>query len=253
MSGLVQPGNCSFNDAGTLSITESVLEPIPFAVNKQECVDTFLPHWYSAKMKKGVNNDDMQPFNSYIIEQIGKNVSTDVEAMIWKSKYYATGTTYLKKFDGFLATLKAGAANDVSGVTLSGTNIIAQLKRAYAAIPTAVIDKVKIYLNRKMIGFYLESQAERETLLESGAVAKYQYLGIELYETPGLPDNIIIIAEPANLIVGTDLGSDLNEVKVIDRRETEGDRNFRYVLRFTLDTTVVYPAEVVFYGENLWT
>lgn len=254
MSNLLQRGGCDFNDSGDLAITEAILEPKPFKVNKKECVTTFLPHWYSAKMRAGANNSDMTPFNQFIIEQIGKNIAKDVETLIWQAKYVSTGTTTSTAFDGFLWTLKNGSAIDLTGSTLTKTNIISNgFERAYNAIPSAIMSRgnVKFYANRKMIGFYLQNlaaQGDRTTESEG----MIQYLDIPILETPGLPDNIILAAEPSNLMVGTDLAGDMNEISLIDRKPIDGSDNFYYIAKFTLDCAVAYTGEVVFLGENLW-
>ena len=55
-----------------------------------------------------------------------------------------------------------------------------------------------------------------------------------LFLANGSSDNTAALAQKSNLYFGTNLVSDMNEVRVIDTSETLGDQNARFVSRFAM-------------------
>jgi hypothetical protein len=58
------------------------------------------------------------------------------------------------------------------------------------------------------------------------AILKQVY-GYEIYVCPGFSNDCLLFAQPENLFVGTDLVSDMNEVKVVDMSLTDASDNVR--------------------------
>ena len=72
--------------------------------------------------------------------------------------------------------------------------------------------------------------------------------GIQIVHCPGMSDNVVIAATDDNLIFGTGLLSDQNEIKLIDMAPIDGSQNFRFVARFTGVATYINPEDIVTYG-----
>jgi len=72
--------------------------------------------------------------------------------------------------------------------------------------------------------------------------------GLPLFLANGLSDNTAALTQKSNLYFGTNLVSDMNEVRVIDTSETLGDQNVRFVSRFAYGIQYGYGAEIVFYS-----
>lgn len=246
-SDIVQAGSCDFTPTSGLTITEASLEPCEYKINETICFEDIYQTWDSADMAAGINNENLpQSLLDAITEAYVKQFAHEVEEMIWQNNYPSGSSDC---FTGFLRQLLDGGA--VTGVTsaVTSTNIVTLLNKAYALVPSCILGKPKselvIFLSHKALAMYemnLATQGVR-TSIEAGVPTLY---GIELKAISGLPDDdIIIIAERANMFVGTDLMADFNEIKLIDMRQTTGDEAVRFILKAKLDVAVAYPAEVV--------
>ena len=71
--------------------------------------------------------------------------------------------------------------------------------------------------------------------------------GIPLFLASGMSTNTMALAQTSNLYFGTNVLSDLNEVRVIDTSETLGDRNARFVSRFAYGIQYGIAEEIVLY------
>ncbi len=246
-SDIVQAGSCDFTPTSGLTITEASLEPCEYKINETICFEDIYQTWDSADMAAGINNENLpQSLLDAITEAYVKQFAHEVEEMIWQNNYPSGSSDC---FTGFLRQLLDGGA--VTGATsaVTSSNIVTLLNKAYALVPSCILGKPKselvIFLSHKALAMYemnLATQGVR-TSIEAGVPTLY---GIELKAISGLPDDdIIIIAERANMFVGTDLMSDFNEIKLIDMRQTTGDEAVRFILKAKLDVAVAYPAEVV--------
>ena len=246
-SDIVQAGSCDFTPTSGLTITEASLEPCEYKINETICFEDIYQTWDSADMAAGINNENLpQSLLDAITEAYVKQFAHEVEEMIWQNNYPSGSSDC---FTGFLRQLLDGGA--VTGATsaVTSSNIVTLLNKAYALVPSCILGKPKselvIFLSHKALAMYemnLATQGVR-TSIEAGVPTLY---GIELKAISGLPDDdIIIIAERANMFVGTDLMADFNEIKLIDMRQTTGDEAVRFILKAKLDVAVAYPAEVV--------
>ena len=249
---IVQANSCDFSATSGATITEAVLEPVKFKINETICFEDIMDTWDAGDMTAGANNDNI-PANlaDALTNAYTSAMAKKVEEMIWQSDKTLTGATILNLFDGYEVIL-SGSTQGVTGTTLTVSNIVTELNKVYAALPSAVAKKPKaelvFFMSHKAAQLYemnLASQGINTTL--NAGVASNIY-GIEVKPVGGLSnDNIIVLGEKANFYVGTDLNSDFNEIKLIDMRETTGDESVRFILKAKLDVAVAYPLEVVFY------
>ena len=106
---------------------------------------------------------------------------------------------------------------------------------------------LKIYVNRKTAQLY------RQALAAAGYLQTFQgtttfpltFNGYEVYVCPGIADNVVILATPANLVFGTDLLSDQNEVKVVDMSFTDASDNVRMAMRFRAGVQFAVRGDIV--------
>lgn len=138
---------CDFTDSGTVTYAERVLEPKKLDVNTQVCKADFLKSWEGANMTAGLNGTLPVEFVDYLIGQTAERVSQEIQQSIWDGNGANDG-----QFDGFKLLLAAdGDVNDVAAGTLAAGNIVAELDKVVAAIPSAVYGKedLKILASNK--------------------------------------------------------------------------------------------------------
>lgn len=242
---IIQAGSCDFAATSGVTITEAVLEPQKFKINEQICFEDLENTWED-------NSQNMAAeLQSALTEAYVSAAAKAVENMIWQSDTAATGTTTMNLFDGFEKIL-SGSTQSLSATTLTVSNIVTEINKVYAALPSAVAKKPKsdliLFMSHKAYALYEMNLAAQGINTTSGTGSYANIYGIEIKPVSGLSnDNILVLGEKANFYVGTNLASDFNEIKIIDLRETIGDEAVRFILKGKLDVAVAYPLEVVFY------
>ena len=251
-SGIVQVGGCEFTPTSGMTITEGVLDPQRIKVNESLCFDEFDELWDSEDMTAGQHAQNVpQELLNAITEEFTNQVAKEVEEVIWQGEYDATGTTISDLFSGYEALLEAGNAVKLTGDTLTTANILTELDKVYAALPAGVRKKGKdalvFFVSYKAAALYeMNLQAQGMNTSATGGVMSVY--GIELKPVGGLSnDNMIVLGARDNFYFGTDLQSDMNEIKLIDMRETTGDDAVRFIMKAKADVTIAFTNEVVWY------
>jgi len=155
-SGVVADATCDFTGAGTLALTEKVLEPKNLQINLDLCKSTLLDSWEALQMRAGAGAPPPASFDDYVISYMGEIIAQATEESIW------SGTAVAGKFNGFLGAatgyLLPGVDATVVQSTASGAyvagNIIANLQTLtadMAANLSAVLRKedLHIYMSPK--------------------------------------------------------------------------------------------------------
>lgn len=237
--------SCGHVPAGAITLSEKVLEPIKFKDDFEVCKEDFRAQWSEETMGASAHNDNAPKdiMDAILVEKLAQTAE-ELDFNLWNGNSNNTD-----EFDGFLKLFAADA--DVIDVDLPAAtteaNVEAQLKLALAAVPISLRRKtLKVGVSpdvAQAYSFYLISKGisnglggDANTMLKFG---KY-----DLVEINGLPSSTIVIAEPKNLIFGTGLLADHNDVRLVDQDET--------LLNGKVIGTMVYNAGVQYYnGEEI--
>jgi len=252
-SSLVADASCDFADAGTLALTEAVLEPKNLQINVDLCKKTLLSGFESEEMKAGAFNRTAPTFDQYVLSYFGEIIADSVEGSIWTGSGAANSGT----FKGFLTAggaFAAGGTVQVNNVGGAGTaytaaNIIAQLQFLVASIPANVYGKedLRIYMNMKTYRFYISAISALGYVNAYSMNGDYipMFEGITIQPCPGMPDDKLVAAQISNLFYGTDLLSDDTNIKMLDMTQLDGSDNMRVVAKFSGGVQVGVGADSV--------
>jgi len=257
--GLLKDASCDFTATSTVTLTERIITPKELQVNVQLCKSDFVDTYQALEM--GYSAHDVLPksFADYLLAYMAEKVAAANEVAIWNG---ATGTS--GSFDGFMTLLTADAAlpaaNEISGTTLSASNIITELQKVVSAIPAAVYgkDDLRIYVSQNAYKLYVQSLGGfgASGLGANGfdgkgnnqAFGDLMFGGVPLVVAEGLTANQMLAAEKSNLFFGTGLLSDQNEIKVIDMAEVDGSKNVRIIMRMSAGVQYANVEDIVTYG-----
>ena len=247
MDAILKDASCDFDPSSNVTLSERILQPEEFQVNLQLCKKDFRQDWEANSM--GFSQYDNLPskFSDFLIAQVAAKVAEKVEQNIWQG-----ATANAGEFDGFQALLAADSdVVDVSGTTLTASNIVAEISKVVDAIPSGVYNKedLKIYIPTSAAKFYIQAQAAlgyRE--LYNVGKTEMNFQGIPLFTAPGLGANKMVAAESSNLFFGTGLLNDWQEVKLIDMADIDGSQNVRVVLRGSAGVQHGIGADIVLYS-----
>ena len=250
-TGFLANATCGFQSTGEVALSDVVLEPKELQVNIELCKANFRTQWEAMEMRGAITGQELPAsFQEFFIQKNLELIAKDFEVAIWQ------GTTGEGSFEGLQAKLAAnGDVVDVSGTTLSAANIMAELAKVYDAIPDEVYvaEDVKIIIPISAAKFYQQALAavgsDAGYLAQSTVGAKpLNYQGIDLVVANGLGANKMIAARTSDLHFGTNVLTDLAEVRVIDMAETDGSDNVRFVARMTGGTQITNGANIVYYS-----
>lgn len=247
---LLKDASCDFNADGTITHTERILEPKYLQVNKQLCKSDYISTWEALSLGFSAHHNVPRSFADYLTAYMAAKVAEENEINIWQGSSANSG-----EFDGFETLLASNAAQpsgqEVAGTTLTKANIVAQTESLVDAIPSTVWGKpdLGIYLGTKALKYYIQAQAALGYLDKYNVdQTAYNFQGIPLLHCPGMSDNVMVAALKSDLVFGTGLLGDHNEVKLIDMSDIDGSQNIRFIMRMSAGTQFMNGEDITTYG-----
>lgn len=238
---------CGYLPAGSIVLSEKVLEPKKFKDDFSVCKEDFRAQWSEESMGASAHNNNAPKdiMDAILVEKLAQTAE-ELDDNIWNGD-----GSNSDEFDGFLKLWLADSeVIDVDLDDVTESNVEAMLKLALNAIPVAIRRKsLKVGVSPDVFqaySFYLVSKGITNGL-GGDANTTPKFGKYDLVEINGLPDSTIVIAEPKNLIFGTGLLADHNEVVMKDEDEIG-------LLTGLVRGTMVYNAGVQYYNgaEIVW-
>tara|TARA_B110000211_G_scaffold21352_1_gene22143 strand:- start:1184 stop:2119 length:936 start_codon:yes stop_codon:yes gene_type:complete len=261
LSGAIANATCDFTTAGTVALTEKIIEPKELQVNLELCKTPFQSDWEAESMGYSAHDNLPKTFSDYFIGLMAEQIAEQTETDIW------SGAAGAGTFDGFKTLLNADAghtgAKKIVGEAITSTNVVAQLSLVEAQISDSVYDKEDLFIyasqnvfrayKSSLGGFQANGQGGNGYMSQgSNQDIDVQYFnGVKIVACNGLADNNIIVSQKSNLFFGTGLLSDHNEVKVLDMADLDGSKNVRFIMRYTAGVQYAVVDNIVSYGLGL--
>ena len=257
---ILKDASCDFTAAGTVTLTERILEVKDLQVNMSLCKQEF--HNTYMGIEQGYSSFDTLPksFADYLIGYVASKVAAKNETNFWTGDTSTTG-----EYDGIMTqvALDAGlpAAQEVAGTTVTASNVITELGSIVDAIPSTVYtkDDLHIYVSQNIARAYIRSLGGFGTsgLGANGTNAmgtqwynngSLSFDGVKIFVANGLADNTALCAEKSNLFFGCSLLSDTQEVRTIDMADIDGSQNVRVIMRMAAGAQYANVEDLVTYG-----
>jgi len=259
MDATVSPiaaATCDFTGAGTLALTEKVLEPVNLQINLDLCKATLLDSWEALQMRAGAGAPPPASFDDYVISYMGDIIGQATENSIWAGDANAGGDFlgFTGAANGWLrggtdATVVQAVLTGGAGVAPVVGTIIADIQAGLDAVPAAVIGKedLHIYLNQKNYQLYVQAISALGYLNAYNMQGEYvpMFNGIKVAVVNGLQNAAVVIAEKSNMFFGTDLLSDATRINLLDMSTLDGSDNMRMVARYSAGTQTGVGADIV--------
>ena len=257
LSGVIANASCDFTDAGTVALTERIIEPKELQVNLELCKTPFQSDWEAISMGYSAHDNLPSTFSDYFIGLMAGKIAEATENSVW------SGTDGAGSFDGFSTLLAAAtlpAGQDIAGVAVTAANVVEKLGDVVDAIPSSLYGNEDLYLyvsqnifrayKRALGGFQANGQGPNGVNgLGNNQDVDIQYFdGVKIVAANGLTDNKIVATLKTNLYFGTGLLADHNEVKVLDMADLDGSKNVRFIMRYTAGVQIGVLEDVVYYS-----
>ena len=241
--------SCGHAPAGTITLSEKVIEPKKVKNDFTVCKEDFRQTWSEDSMGASASNvnapaDIMEAIQLEMLSSQAAKVDDD----IWNGLNATAGEIgdgFIPQFAADGAVIKANNGITALGAATTESNVEAHLKAALNAIPVALRRKeVEVLVSSNVFQaytFYLISKGIAWNGTADDKMAKFGRYN--LVEIQGLPDDTIIAAEKKNLVFATGLNSDFNTVALEDE-DAIG------LLTGNVRGKIVYNAGVGYYNSN---
>lgn len=253
---IVANASCDFSDTSTITLAERILQPEEFQVNLELCKKDFRTDWEAAQMGMSVYDNLPPKFSDFLLAHVAAKVAQKTEQTIWEGVNTNSG-----EFDGLVTLALADSdVNDVSGhEAVTSSNVIAKLGTIVDDIPSTLYGRedLFLYVSQNIARAYVRAlggfasqvgsngfNAQGTQWYDNGALT---FDGVKMFVANGLADNTAVATYKDNLMFGTGLLSDQNEVKVIDMAEVDGSQNVRVIMRYTAGVQFGIAGDVVLY------
>ena len=215
--------SCGFTPSGAYVLSERTLSPVKAKIDTQVCKEDFRNQWSQDSIGASAANPNLpgDVRAAMIAEMLGE-VAEDTDDTIWNGSSANAG-----EWDGFItlfaadgSIIKDGNGFTAPGTTASKTTVLAALETVTSAAPSAVRNKKDFML----VGGSDVTLALYQYLNEKGAVNglglnannQLQYGKWPVMEIDGLPANTLLGYRKSNLVFGTGLLGDHNQVAISD-------------------------------------
>ena len=258
LSGAIANASCDFTDAGTVTLTEKIIQPKELQINLELCKTPFVSDWEAISMGYSAHDNLPKNFSDYFIGHIAAKVAEKTEQDIW------SGSAGAGSFDGFATLLATDAdlpaAQEVAGASVTAANVIDELGKVVDAIPSALYGNEDLYIyvsqnvwrayKRSLGGFQANGEGANGYMAQGNNqdIDIQWFDGVKVVCANGLADNTMIATLKSNLFFGTGLLADHNEVKVLDMADIDGSKNVRFVMRYTASVMYAVVEDIVTYG-----
>ena len=238
---------CDFTPLGTVTLTERILTLEKFQVHRQLCKKDFLADWEAKSEQNGQLHASLA---DAIIANVMAGVAARNEVLIWQGVNANTG-----EYAGFETLFLADAAVlDVAAPeAIVVGNVIEEMGKLVATLPTSVkraTEKPIIAVSSNV------AEAYRSAILGLGG-GFYLYQGesvvmnwqgqYDVIECPGMSDDTMAFYQKSNLIFGTNLLDQWNNVALLDMYASDLSDNVRFACSFFAGVQYGFGDEIAFY------
>lgn len=241
---------CGWNEAGTQTLSQRILETGNIKINMAYCDKEMLKYWtqYQVRVAAGQKN---LPFEEDFVNAVIANVKAAIETAIWQGDK-SSDNANLNKFDGLIKIIEAAAG--VNNVTYAeGATVKSIVANVLTAIPAAVYQKndVAIMMGTDMYRQYVnELVAENLFHYNPGTPIDEVVIpgtNVKVVGLAGLDNTGKVVAGSlSNFFYGTDM---VNDEEKFELWYSQDFREFRLAIEFNAGVQIAYPSEIVYAKE----
>lgn len=251
--------DCAWTPQQIAKLSEKELKVKTYKINLEQCLDDLERKRTIWMMGPGAKNQELpDTLEDATMALLANELSSEIETKIFKGD----SSQNANDFDGVLKVLTDSAdAVKIKGVALTKENVVEEIEKAFAALPEDVAalglekESLNIYVSYATLmkvkialaGVFGSNVVVNPNFIVENEVVKY--LGAEIVPVKGIGDNDMVVAEASNFLLGTDLLSDLEEMR-LGQFAAPNDNKIFIDGRLRLGFVIPFEDEVVYYSPN---
>ena len=247
---VLQAFDCDFDNTGAV-LSAKTMSVCQLKVNTEICQTELEGSFISEWMRQGSNIAEFTPaaFLTHVTDRLGAKVSDELEIATWQG--ISTICTGLQEsFSGSYSSNTVLV--QLSGVSITSANVVAEITKVYNAIPTKLKNRKKdsvLYVSSNVADAYrlaVASQSNETYLLQDVALS---FLGVKIFTAEGMSDNTMALSLRDNFVFLTDLLGDPENFTIIPMLNTTGEYKIRIVTALKAGFNYTNGKEIVFYSS----
>ncbi len=214
--------SCGHTPAGAIVLDERVLQPVKLKNDFDVCKEDFRQTWSDPSMGASAFNPNMpSDIQAAILAEVLGETAERTDRIIWNGLAANPDewSGYIEQFTADANVVKAGNGITSIAAAVDLTNIEGVLQQTVSAIPVPLRRKtLKFIISPDVADVYMQFLVSKGTANGLGGNANTQmvYGRYSLDVVNGLPDNTLAVFEQRNLVFGTGLLGDHNQVAIVD-------------------------------------
>ena len=250
--------NCAWTPEQIVKLSEKELKVKTYKINLEQCLDDLERKRTAWMLSPGARNGELpESLEEATMALLASELNKEIE-----EKIFDGDSTGGDDFDGAVKVLTASVeALKIKGIVLTKNNVLAEVEKAFALLPDDVVGKgledgsLSIYVSYAtfmkikvaLAAVYNANVVVNPSFMVEGESVKY--LGAEIVPVRGLGDNDMILADAKNMLLGTDLLSDLEDIR-IGQFAAPNDNKIFIDGRLRLGFSIPFEDEVVYYSPS---
>ena len=240
---------CGYESAGSVTLTQRTITVADIKVNLDICAKNLIGKWAEYLVRVNANERDL-PFEQFIMDGIVAELNKKIEKLIWQGDHTQSSDADIKWIDGLIYQFDNDS--DVIDVSIAnGTAAYNAIKAVYMALPEEVLERnAEIYVSPALYREFLQALVEKNFFHYAGpaeaAPEEFFFPGTDcrVVKTPGLAgvSNKIVGTFPDNLVYGTDMENDWEDILVAYEAKT---KTYSLVAEWASGIAYKFPNMVV--------
>jgi hypothetical protein len=252
--------DCSWTPQQVARLSEKELKIKTYKINLEQCLDDLERKRAIWMMSPGAKNEELpDSLEEATMALLASELASEIETKVFNGN----SSSDPDDFDGVTKVLTDSTeAVHIPGIVLTKDNVLDEIAEAFASLPENVLVSG---LEKGSLNIYVSYSTLMKVKIALGGVFgsnvvinpnffvendTVKYLGAEIFAVKGIGENDIIIAEASNFLLGTDLLSDLEEIR-LGQFPAPNDNKIFIDGRLRLGFAIPFEDEVVFYSPNL--
>ena len=248
--------NCAWTANEIARLSEKELKVKNYKINLEQCIDDLERKRTIWMLSPGARNQELpDSLEEATMALLAAELSSEIETKI----FGGDSSTNSTDFDGAVKVLTNSAdAIKIAGTPLTKANVLGEIEKVFAALPESVLLKG---LEENTLNLFVsyatllkvkmalgEVFGENTVVLPAFSIEGdvVRYLGVEIVPVKGIGESDIIAADAKNFLIGTDLVSDLEEIR-LGQFPAPNDSKIFIDGRLRLGFAIPFEDEVVYY------
>ena len=224
---VTQAAGCAFSPTNS-TVSALTVDVCALTIQTSVCQYELESAWLADQMTKGSNSDmTVASFMTYFWEQFANKGHEELAIIRWQGDSDGATSTYLDRCDGWMKRLCGLSPVRTAYAAVTSSNVLAKFAAALEALPEEAqtnLAKMQFKVASNVAIAYMAATAATNTVSNVTQSLGLTYLGIPIIVEYGMPTSTILLSDPQNFVMATDLEGDIDSLQIVDFSKTTLDR-----------------------------